>query len=207
MDKNAARIRQAALRLFADRETPDIGVAELARASGVARGTVYSHVASPGSLFSQLATELAVELTAEVQALSRQLADPAERVALGIRFFVQRAHDDNAVGRFLGRHGASTPSLRVIWAGPPLADVLDGVASGRFAVSPAAAPQAVASMAATVLAAMLLVTEGHAGWRPAAHDAVEFVLRGLGLTPAEAARVADCAASHDATSAAGTGGR
>lgn len=190
MTDASLRIRQAAIRLFAEKDGVALSVSELAQAAGLARGTVYNNLEHPEALFGSLASELARELTEEAAALTRAVDDAAERVAIGLRVVIKRAHDDPQIGRFLVRYGFTTPSLQVLWQRAPLADVLLGIEQGRFSITRERAPAAVAMIAGSVLSAIFLVTEGHSAWREAATDAAAFALRGLGITAKEAQRLA-----------------
>jgi AcrR family transcriptional regulator len=182
------RIHQAALELFAKRETPQVTVSELAEAAGVARGTVYSNVSSVEHLFEEVATRLVMEMDARVIAASANTSDPAQRLADGIRFFVRRAHEEPLWGRFLVRFGATTLTLGGLLEGAPARDVRFGADIGRFALRADQVPSALVVMSSSVLGAISLVLEGHRTWRDAGSDTAELFLRALGVAP-EAALV------------------
>jgi AcrR family transcriptional regulator len=175
------------MRLFAERGVTQVTVSDLAEAAGVARGTVYNNLASPDSLFEDVATRLTTEMEARIAAGSAGTLDPAQRLADGIRFFVRRAHEDPLWGRFLVRFGATTPTLRGLLEGAPTQDLRQGVEEGRFDLRPDQLASAVTVMSGSVLAAMSLVLEGHRTWRDAGSDTAELVLRALGR-PADEAR-------------------
>lgn len=185
------RIRQAAFRLYArEGGAARINVRDLAREAGVARGTVYSHVASMDTLFEDLAAGIAEELHARVHASFGTLEDPAARLATGIGLFIRRAHEEPALGRFLCRFGLSAGQLRGIWYGQPMRDLEQGLASGRYAIRPEQLVSVTGMLAGSVLAATLLVLDGYRGWREAAAETAELVLRALGIPAAEARTLA-----------------
>ncbi|NUP08895.1 MAG: TetR/AcrR family transcriptional regulator [Polyangiaceae bacterium] len=186
MGSTQDRLQSAALRLFAQRGATQLTISELADAAGVARGTVYNNVASLGSLFADVARRLAEEMHARVVASYADKDDPAVRVANGIRFFVRRAHEEPHWGRFINRFAFSDPALQALWNGPPMEEVMNGAARGRFELRPDQVQSVIALIAGTVLAAMFLVLEGHRTWRDAGADAAELVLRALGLRREEA---------------------
>jgi AcrR family transcriptional regulator len=188
-----ARIHEAALRLFAERGATQLTVSELADAAGVARGTVYSNVASTEALLEQVAGRLAAEMHARVAASFGGVDDPALRLAMGIRYFLKRAHDEPAWGRFLCRFALTEPSLHALWTGQAMADVQQGVASERYSLKPEQVTAAMAVVAGTVIASCHLVVEGHRTWRDAGSDAAELVLRALGVPKKEARRLATAA--------------
>ncbi len=181
------RLHQAALRLFAEKGVTQVTVTDLAQAAGVARGTVYKHFETVESLFEQVATKLTNELAARVLEASSQSNDPALRVSNGMRFFVRRAHEEPAWGRFLVRFGASTSMLRELLEGFPMREMKLGIEIGRFQLRPEQITGAVGVISGSVLAAMSLVLEGHKTWREAGSDIAELCLRALGI-PFESAR-------------------
>ncbi|POZ99211.1 TetR/AcrR family transcriptional regulator, partial [Pseudomonas sp. MWU12-2312b] len=85
---------QAALRLFAERGTIDVSISDLATEAGVARGTIYSNVKSMEQLFEAVAAHLSAEMHERVNKSFETLAQPAHRLANGIRFFIRRTHEE-----------------------------------------------------------------------------------------------------------------
>jgi len=173
------------MRLFAERGTTRLTVQELARAAGVARGTVYSHVPSAEGLFEQVAADLTQEMNQRVLDRLASHDDPALRLCVGMRAFLGRSHEDPAWARFLVRFAMTERSLAGLWTGAPAHEIGAGVAAGRFRVRPAQVPSMVALVAGSLLAAMLLVVEGHQTWRAATAYVGQLVLRGLGLEDAD----------------------
>lgn len=184
-----ARIHRAALQLFAEKGATQITVSELAQAAGIARGTVYNNVPSPETLFARVASELAAEMTARVVASFTQSDEPPQRLANGIRFFIRRAHEEPHWGRFISRFAFNNDSLQSFWVGPPMRDVLEGLAQRRYDFRPEQLPSAMAMIAGSVLSSMFLVLEGHRTWRDAGSDTAELVLRGLGVDADDARRL------------------
>lgn len=185
-----SRIHRAALQLFAEKGETRITVSELAQAAGIARGTIYNNLESTDTLFEDVAVHLTAEMHERITASTTQIVDPVQRMAFGLRFFVRRAHDDPHWGRFITRFGFSHASLKALWGGPPMADVMAAMAEGRYSIRPEQVMSAVALIAGSGLAAMLLVQDGHRTWRDAGSDAAELVLRALGIAPDEARRLA-----------------
>ena len=189
---NAAhqRIHEAALRLFAEKGATQLTVSELAEAAGVARGTVYAHVESVDALFEQVAAELSREMRLRMSATLKGVDDPALHVAHVIRLHLRRAHEEPAWGKFFARFSLAEPALQVLWSGPALGKLQKGVVDGRFSLEAAQVPSIVAMLGGGVLAAMLLVLQGHRTWREAGRDAAELALRALGIAHKEARRLA-----------------
>lgn len=185
-----ARIHRAALQLFAEKGATQITVSELAQAAGIARGTVYNNVPSPESLFGRVASELAQEMTQRVVRSFDPNDPPHQRLANGIRSFIRRAHEEPHWGRFVSRFAFSSEALQGIWSGPPMQDVVEGLAQRQYDFRADQLPSAMAMIAGSVLAAMFLVLEGHRTWRDAGSDTAELVLRALGVDPELARRTA-----------------
>ena len=184
------RIHEAALRLFAEKGTSAITVSELAAEAGIARGTIYNNIESPNDLFETVAAELATEMYQRVTASFADVADPAERLANGIRFFLRRAHDEPHWGRFLVRFSFSSRSLQSMWNGPPMEDLLMGLAQRRYDFAPGQLPSVVAIIAGGTIASMGLVLNGYKTWQDAGSETAALVLRSLGVSSAEARQLA-----------------
>jgi AcrR family transcriptional regulator len=184
------RIHGAALRLFAERGSTEVSVSALAEAAGVARGTVYNNLGSTEDLLHRVAAQLAADMHRRVAASYRGAEDAGERLAIGVRLYVRRAHEEPDWGRFLLKFGMGTDALRDIWMGPPVQDLELGLARGRYRFRAEQLAGAMGLVAGTTLTAILLVLQGHRTWREAGADAAELVLRALGVPPEEALRLA-----------------
>lgn len=184
------RIHAAALRLFADKGSQEVSVSELAEAAGVARGTIYNNLDSTDHLFEQVASQLSSEMNQRVVASYAGIDDSALRLAIGIRLYVRRAHEEPHWGRFLTHFSFRSESLTAFWQGPVVRDVLLGLEQRRYGFAAEQAHGAVGMVAGTTLSAILLVLEGMRTWRDAGSDAAELVLKALGLDAAEARKMA-----------------
>jgi AcrR family transcriptional regulator len=185
-----ARIQAAAMRVFAEKGATQLTVRELADAAGVARGTVYQHVAQPEALFAQVAGRLATEMHTRVSASFDARTPPPQRLATGVRLFIRRAHDEPHWGRFMCRFAIAEPSLHALWAGPAFSDLKQGLELKLYSVRPDQLPCAMSLIAGAVVASLYLVLEGHRTWRDAGSDTAELVLRSLGVSKKEARRLA-----------------
>jgi AcrR family transcriptional regulator len=184
------RLRSAAMTLFAERGATRITVSELATAAGVSRGTVYSHVPAVDRLFEAVAAELSQEMVDRVAAGFAGVADPATRLAIGVRQYIRRAHEEPQWGRFMSRFGLSPVLLGALVDSQAVIDLKDGIDSGRYRVDGAQLPAMVSLLAGATLAAMLPVLGGHATWRDIGAHTAELLLVGLGIDRAEARAIA-----------------
>ena len=182
------RIYAAAMRLFAELGVTRVSISELAAAAGMARGTIYSNVNDLDGLFEEVAADLVREMTERVVRGFAGIDDPAQRLALGIRQYIRRAHAEPDWGRFMSRFGLSSASLQAVSSSAPIADLRTGIQSGRYRVTSEQLPAVIATISGATLAAMLPVLEGHSTWRDVGSDTAELVLVALGVTTREEAR-------------------
>jgi AcrR family transcriptional regulator len=184
------RIHAAALRLFAQTGANQLTVSELAAAAGVARGTVYSHLGDHPSLLEDVAGQLVEEMNGQLELCFAGLEDPAMRLAVGVRHYVQRAHAEPDWGRFILRFAYTSGPLQRLWTGGPGADLRHGIQTGRYNVRPGQARALLGMAVGGVLSAMAAVVEGELTWRVAGSDTAELLLASLGLGRKEAREIA-----------------
>ena len=183
------RIYKAAVRLFAENGDGDVNVSDLAGAAGIARGTIYNNIKDPENLFGEVATALSHEMIVRTEATMRDVADPAERIATGLRLFLRRTHEEHDWGRFLVRFSLSHTALRGMMSEPPARDIQQAMATGRFKSEPAKVPVLVTMLAGATMAAMNAVVRGDQAWREAGSATAELFLRAGGVSVAEARRL------------------
>jgi AcrR family transcriptional regulator len=180
------RIQEAALRLFAEKGSTQITVSALAQEAGIARGTVYNNIEKPHQLFESVAARLVDEMHERIVSTFNPALDPAIRLANGIRFFIRRSHQEPIWGRFINRFAHSEESLKKLFAGPPIQDVLLGLSQKRYDFKREQLHAVGALIAGTVLSSIPLVLQNIRTWQEAGSDAAELVLRALGVAAQEA---------------------
>lgn len=186
------RIHAAAMKLFAERGVTKVSISDLATAAGMARGTIYSHVPDVDGLFEAVAAQLAREMTARVVAGFAGVNDPAQRLSIGVRQYIRRAHEEPLWGRFMGRFGLSPTVMETVMGSEPLSDLQAGISSGRYGIAPEQLPAMVAILSGGTLAAMMPVLDGHVTWREAGSEVAELMLVALGVDRSEARQLARC---------------
>jgi AcrR family transcriptional regulator len=186
------RIQAAAMKLFAERGVTRVSISELATAAGMARGTIYSHVADIDGLFEEVAAQLVREMNQAVTTGFADVTDPALRLSIGVRQYIRRAHAEPLWGRFMSRFGLSPAVLQAVFGSEPMADLQAGIESGRFPIGREQLPSMVALLAGGTLAAMLPVLDGHGTWRDIGSDAAQMMLVAFGLDRGEATRLSRC---------------
>jgi AcrR family transcriptional regulator len=179
-----------AMKLFAELGVTRVSISELAAAAGMARGTIYSNVSDLDGLFEEVAAQLVWDMTERVTRGMAGIDDPAQRMAIGIRQYIRRAHAEPDWGRFMSRFGLSSASLHAVSSTDPIANLRAGIQSGRYQVTPEQLPTIVAMITGATTAAMLPVLEGHGTWREVGSDIAELVLVALGVAREEARALA-----------------
>ncbi|ARS50019.1 TetR/AcrR family transcriptional regulator [Pseudomonas sp. KHPS1] len=184
------RIHQAALRLFAEKGVMQLNISDLAEEAGVARGTIYNNVETMEQLFEQVASQLSSEMHQRIALSFTDVEDPAERLSKGVRLFIRRAHDEPHWGAFLNRFALSNASMREMLYSQVTIDLLQGLQTGRYQIRQETLASVISLIAGATLGAIFMVREGIKTWRDAGTEAVELLLRALGIPAEEALRLA-----------------
>lgn len=190
LNQTRKRIFAAAMKLFAERGVTKISISELADAAGMARGTIYSHVPDAERLFEEVTAQLVREMTDRVVAGFAGIMDPALRLAIGVRQYIRRAHEEPVWGRFVSRFGLNTEALQSVMSSEALTDLIAGIHSGRYRIGRDQVDAMAALLAGGTLAAMLPVLDGQKTWREIGSDTAELMLVALGVEREEARTLA-----------------
>jgi hypothetical protein len=118
------------------------------------------------------------------------VTDPAERLAIGVRQYIRRSHDEPLWGRFMSRFGLSPALTQELLASDPVADLQAGIESGRYRIRREQLAAMVGLLVGGTLAAMLAVLDGRSTWRDAGSDTAELLLVTLGISSDEARALA-----------------
>lgn len=178
------RIHEAAVRIFTMTGRTDLKISELALEAGLARGTVYQHIPSDQSLFDHVASRLTGEMARRVErTIAAAPAAPADRLAMGIRLYIRRAHEEPHWGQFFYTFGFRTTCLERHWA-DFARNLVGDLKTGRPQDPPEPLGSTALFIAGVIAGAMYLVCAGHETWRNAGTQAVEFVFQALGLPAA-----------------------
>lgn len=186
-ERTRRQLIDAALRLFARQDAGATSLLELAQEAEVAHGTVYNYFRTREEMIDAVAAGVANELSRVITALSVGIADPAQRIAIGVRTFVQRALAAPDLARVFLRLSTFTPHLEEPLSTNVLRDLREGRRAGRFCFGSDAV--ALDLVIGATRAAMRTAVEGRA--RPG-HDReiARLVLCGLGMDARAAEQVA-----------------
>jgi AcrR family transcriptional regulator len=185
--RTRARLVEAARVLIARQGVEATRINEITEEADVGFGSFYNHFASKDEIVEAVLAETLHAQGAAIDALTRDLEDPAEVVAVAHRYFVDLARTDPDWAWLLVRLDITH---QVAWGalGPfAMRDLRRGLKTKRFEVPDAAI--VVHASGGALLAVMRAVLDGSAGRNAGEHHATG-VLRMFGVDPAEAAEIA-----------------
>jgi AcrR family transcriptional regulator len=185
--RTRARLVAAAGALFARQGVENTRINEITEEADVGFGSFYNHFDSKEAIVHAVLEELIAAQGAAIEAVTADLDDPAEAVAVAHRYFVSLARTDPNWAWLLIRLDLSH-NIALAALGPfAERDLERGIRAGRFNI-----PDKRVAMFASggaLLAVMRAVLDGQAPKHADRHHA-EGVLRLLGLPPQDAAEVA-----------------
>lgn len=160
--KQATRLRlmESAYALMAEKGHRDVSIQEITSAADVGFGTFYTYFASKDAIYDALVEEVLEASGNVVDAATRHLTDPAERLSAGIQYTLLQAYSDPLWGKFLASSLMSAESAAKGLGKFFLRDVLEGIELHRFKVDDV--PMSAVAIAGTIHA-MLRIERGELG--------------------------------------------
>jgi AcrR family transcriptional regulator len=190
VERRRARTRQRILEvaegLVRSRGVEAVTIDEITEAADIARGSFYHHFDSKHDLLVPVARAHTTSLNRSIDCLIENLSDPAEVVSIGLRHTLRGILDDPLCCWFILRSGLPLDRLREGIGDSAARDLARGVRAGRFVIPNQAVLEDMLSGAVVgVLSTYLRGSLGEADL----DDTVEYVLRLLGVPPAEAREI------------------
>lgn len=172
------RLVETALLVFAEKGVGASVIPDVVAAAGVSQGSFYNYFRSNEELLAAVGDELSGELVQLIEPVVGDIADPALRVATGIRCYLHYARIHRLLARFLAAAGLPllarhSAALRYLPA-----DVEEGQRSGLFDATPL--PILLDLITGTGLAAIDRMARGRVG-RDYPDNVVASMLRALGM--------------------------
>ncbi|WMY10196.1 TetR/AcrR family transcriptional regulator [Paraburkholderia phenoliruptrix] len=130
-----ARLLDAALKLMAEKGMEGVAINEITEAADVGFGSFYNHFESKEAIYATLVESVFEEFADWLDRLTLGLSDPAEVIAVSVRYTLMRAHREPLWGQFLVREGFSSRMLDRGLGKRLLRDVQRGIVAKRFAVA------------------------------------------------------------------------
>lgn len=189
--KKKARTRQmlvdAAIRIYAEKGVGELLLNELAEQAGVSNGTVYNYFKTREEVLQAVGIELANQLSHRVTAASQGIDNGAERVAVGVRMFIQQGRQDPIWAAAVIRVFQYDRNIRSIVAENLRGDLQVGLRQGIFRFEDETI--AMGFVASVTTGAITGILDG---FDQPNYDSViaEMLLLGLGVTPAKGHRIA-----------------
>jgi AcrR family transcriptional regulator len=179
----------AARQILAERGDGDVSIQQIAERADVGFGSFYNHFSSKAELFDAAVADALEEYGRVVDEVTRELEDPAEMLAAGVRLTAALVDSHPEVAQILRHRG-----LGQIYSGSgagqrALRDLENGAGSGRFVLGDPLV--ALAAVGGTLLGLLeLRVRHPEKAMAQAAAEVAELMLRMLGLPADEAGEIA-----------------
>ena len=164
-----------------------VTIQDITDAADVGHGTFYLHFESKADVLRPIVEQLALRIHQRVERVTRGNSDPALRLATGIRVALSSIAGDPIWNWYVFHSGTPYRQLAHGMGAPPLEDMNRGIAQGRFQVPELRSTWMFIDGA---MIGVLTAWESEALGEDAAEITAELVLRSLGITPEEAARLA-----------------
>lgn len=186
-DRTRDKLVDAAYRLFAFHGFDAPTVADIVQEAKVSQGSFYTHFASREQLFADIAAEISAKIHGSILQHIGGISDPALRISLSLRIFLQLVAEDAARGWIMLR---ILPEMGPIFREIEDAHrrfITDGVATGRFSV--VSIDSATALGVGHLLMAIRRLLLHPADRAQVILEASEMQLRALGMDADESRRV------------------
>ncbi len=181
------RILEAAAELTRSRGVDVVTIEDITEAADVARRTFYHYFESKNDVVVPIARARSQELNRRIDRAVEGVEDPAELISIALRHTLRRMPEDPLCAWFIFRSGLPQQRLHEILGESGHRDVSRGIETGRFTVPNVEAAGSLLSGA--LVGALSGRLEGTLD-DDDLDDAVEYLLRLLGVPVAEAREIA-----------------
>ncbi|SCK55549.1 transcriptional regulator, TetR family [Variovorax sp. HW608] len=181
------RLFESAMQLAATKGPAATSIDDVIQAADVSRGSFYKYFEAPEALFAALALEIMNEIIQMAEPAVQRVADPAQRVAIGMRLVIELASRNRQVAGFLVRLDWSDAREGGVLLEFVRRDIAQAIREGHFLAIPMRLALNIVSM--TVLGSIHALL-GMRSRKAYTEQAVASGLRALGMPPGEALRLA-----------------
>lgn len=188
-ERMRTRLIEAAMEVFSSKGVDATVIEDLIEQAQVSRGTFYNYFRTTEEVMAAVLQAVGNELLSLVDLAIADRADPAERLACGVRMVLHTAKHFPHAGRFISRVGVTRSLDHLPALGYLLRDLLEATATGRFKLAdPMLGLDLVVGTTSAALSSL--------GMRPDLTDAypqeITFhILLGLGMSRAAARKLVD----------------
>lgn len=186
-ERMRARLVESALVVFAEKGVGASVIQDVIAAAGVSQGTFYNYFRTNDELLAAVAEELSNELVSTIESEVNKYADPAVRIATGVRLYLYKARAFPLFARFIAQTGIhlASPNNLIYEYVPQHLEA--GFASGRFHRVPMEVALDLISGQALLAIARLVAEDAPKDY---AELAVAALLRALGVPHEDAQQIA-----------------
>ncbi len=170
-----------------ERGVEAVTIQDITEAADVGHGTFYLHFDTKAEVLRPVIELLTNRIHDEVDRVTRGAEDPALRFAAGIRIALRAMGSDPLWNWFVFQSGTPFRRFAEEMGSPPVRDMRNGIASGRFRVADLATT--VSFVDGALLGVLNAWSQGTLA-DDAAEATAELILQILGLPPEDAARIA-----------------
>jgi AcrR family transcriptional regulator len=130
-----SRLLVAALKLMAEKGMEGVAINEITEAADVGFGSFYNHFESKEAIYAALMDWVFEDFADEMERVLGEISDPAEVIAVSVRYTTMRALRAPVWGQFLVREGFSARSVDHGLGRRLLRDIRKGIAAKRLNVA------------------------------------------------------------------------
>lgn len=131
------RLIESALHVFAEKGADAAVIEDVIAAAEVSRGTFYNYFRTNEELLTDIVKELGDELLSLVEAVVITRADPAERVACGVRMALHTMQQHPLLAQFVAKSGLVIAANNSVARQYLPRDIQAGMDLGRFSLASA----------------------------------------------------------------------
>jgi AcrR family transcriptional regulator len=132
-----SRLLGAALKLMAEKGMEGVAINEITEAADVGFGSFYNHFESKEAIYTALLEWVFDEFANAMESVLGEMSDPAEIIAVSVRYTVMRALREPVWGHFLVREGFSARSVDHGLGRRLVRDIRKGITAKRLNVADA----------------------------------------------------------------------
>jgi AcrR family transcriptional regulator len=130
-----SRLLVAALKLMAEKGMEGVAINEITEAADVGFGSFYNHFESKEAIYAALLDWVFKDFADAMERVLGEISDPAEVIAVSVRYTMLRALREPVWGQFLVREGFSARSVDHGLGRRLLRDIRKGIAAKRLNVA------------------------------------------------------------------------
>jgi AcrR family transcriptional regulator len=195
-ERTRNRLIESALGVFAQKGPDAPVIDDFIAAAGVARGTFYNYFRTTGELLAAVAGDTSDEVLGVIDPVVQEAKDPAQRVVIGSRLYMQMAAHYPLWGAFITRVGTKRGSRGRLLDEYLTRDLQLAIDQGRFMLIDVVVARDIALGAIMYGIETLLSGQGPADY---AEQSMQALLQAFGVEAAEArtlayAEIAECRA-------------